>query len=269
MTTLYNAGTLMVASAGNTGTKDAARGAFDQVLFVAGTNNADKLSVTPTAPCIVQLRRVCGHRRPQRRRVSLSIPSKTTSSPGLSGTSFAAPTVAGVAALLLAQNQSYTRDQLAAKLLGTAVNIDGLNPGFAGQLGSGRVDALAALTATLAAPTITEFKVNGVTISEGGATVSSLSTITLTVPRRLNPSSVTANSFELRSDGPDNIFGSGDDNVVSLNLADPYRMGDTTITLGVSGQFTSDHYRFTAKSGTPYLRDPFDGRFNGDVWNEL
>ncbi len=260
MTNAYNAGTLLIASAGNTGTKDAARGAFDQVLFVAGTNNASQISrIEVNGQYSSNYGAYVDISAPSENIITLGQPSNTFTT---SGTSLAAPAVAGVAALLLAQNPSYTRDQLAAKLLGTAVNIDALNPGYEGQLGAGRVDALNALTAALPAPTITDFKVDGLNIQNGG-TVNGISTITLTVPRRLNPASVNANSLELRSDGSDNVFGTGDDQIVPVTLASPYRMGDVEISLSIAGTLTSDHYRFTAKSGSPHLRDPFDMPLGG------
>lgn len=262
MTNAYDAGTLLIASAGNTGAVDPARKAFDQVLFVGGTNNSDKLSrVAIGSPYDSNYGSFVDIMAPSEGIWTLGKPSQSLQ---VSGTSLAAPAVAGTAALLLAQNPSYTRDQLAAKLLGTAVNIDALNPGYDGMLGSGRVDALAALTGTLAEPTITDFKVNGVSIQDG-STVNGISTITLTVPRRLNPESVNSGSFELRSDGPDNLFGTIDDSIVPLSLKNPYRMGDTSIDLTTISQIPGDHYRLVIKNGIDGLRDPFDGLLAGNL----
>jgi subtilisin family serine protease len=58
-----------------------------------------------------------------------------------SGTSFSAPLVSGEAALILAAQMKDAGKDVAA---GT-VNIDSANPGFAGELGSGRIDMLKAL----------------------------------------------------------------------------------------------------------------------------
>ena len=59
-----------------------------------------------------------------------------------SGTSFATPLATAEAALLLEDNpQRRARDIIES----TAINIDSSNPGFAGKLGRGRIDALRAL----------------------------------------------------------------------------------------------------------------------------
>jgi subtilisin family serine protease len=67
----------------------------------------------------------------------------------LSGTSMASPTVAGVAALLKSHHPWFTKTQIDTLLMNHADNINAENPGYAGLLGAGRVNAywsLAALT---------------------------------------------------------------------------------------------------------------------------
>ena len=61
------------------------------------------------------------------------------------GTSMATPFVTGEAALLLSKNHSLTPRQLALLIAGTADSLDVKNPSFAGQLGRGRINVLAAL----------------------------------------------------------------------------------------------------------------------------
>ncbi|MCD8166861.1 MAG: S8 family serine peptidase [Bacteroides sp.] len=69
------------------------------------------------------------------------------------GTSMACPHVAGVAALVIEKHgvgkQGFTATQLEELLLTTAYDIDRYNPEYAGQLGTGCVDAQAALSADL------------------------------------------------------------------------------------------------------------------------
>lgn len=62
-----------------------------------------------------------------------------------SGTSMATPIVSGLAALVWSQHPDWSNRQVMDRIISTAVNIDALNPGFAGQLGAGRVDLFAAL----------------------------------------------------------------------------------------------------------------------------
>jgi hypothetical protein len=59
-----------------------------------------------------------------------------------SGTSFATPLATAEAALLLEDNPRRSARDI---IEGTAINIDDNNPGFAGKLGRGRIDALRAL----------------------------------------------------------------------------------------------------------------------------
>ena len=69
----------------------------------------------------------------------------------VSGTSFAAAQVAGLAGLVRAAWPEATAAQTVARIMDTAVDLDALNPGYAGQLGAGRIDAAAAVGAGLTA----------------------------------------------------------------------------------------------------------------------
>ena len=79
----------------------------------------------------------------------------------LSGTSMAAPFASGVAGLVYSRHLNWSANAVRAQLLHTADAIDALNPGYAGLLGSGRLNALNALTVT-AQP---EFAVTGHTLN--------------------------------------------------------------------------------------------------------
>lgn len=63
----------------------------------------------------------------------------------LSGTSMAAPLVAGCAALLYANNPTFTKAQIENTLFATADSIDYLNPSYAHFMGAGRVNVGAAI----------------------------------------------------------------------------------------------------------------------------
>ena len=61
------------------------------------------------------------------------------------GTSFSSPIVCGAAALIWSANPSLTATQVTQILYASADDIDGVNPSYAGKLGAGRVNLLAAL----------------------------------------------------------------------------------------------------------------------------
>ncbi len=62
------------------------------------------------------------------------------------GTSMASPVAAGVLGLVKSYHPEWTNDQVITQVLGTADDIDTLNPYFINQLGSGRINAFRALT---------------------------------------------------------------------------------------------------------------------------
>jgi subtilisin family serine protease len=62
------------------------------------------------------------------------------------GTSLSSPLVAGAAALVWSIHPEYTAEQIGQQLRISADDISGLNPGYAGKLGSGRLNILRALT---------------------------------------------------------------------------------------------------------------------------
>lgn len=97
-----------------------------------------------------------------------------------SGTSMASPMVAGLAGLMKSLNPNMPNADLINCLLTTAANIDTQNPSFIGQLGSGRIDAEAAMACvatSLNNPPIADFSANFTAISAGGSVVfSNLST---------------------------------------------------------------------------------------------
>ncbi|GAB4132378.1 MAG: hypothetical protein OHK0045_15620 [Raineya sp.] len=65
-----------------------------------------------------------------------------------SGTSFAAPQVAGAVALLRTQFPTLNAIQAMARLIATTDNIDALNPSVAGLIGKGRLNAFRAVSET-------------------------------------------------------------------------------------------------------------------------
>jgi len=66
----------------------------------------------------------------------------------MSGTSMAAPYVCGVAGLVKSQYPGYTWSNIRDQIKATTDNIDALNPSYAGQLGTGRINACRAIGGT-------------------------------------------------------------------------------------------------------------------------
>lgn len=74
------------------------------------------------------------------------------------GTSMACPLVAGLAGLIWSKNSTLTNQQVRDIIENNCNNIDGVNPGYEGKLGKGRINAYKALVAT---PSLCKFKVLG------------------------------------------------------------------------------------------------------------
>lgn len=137
-------GGVVVFAAGNSGTEERFYpAAYSPVIAVASTDRNDLKANSSTYG----------------EWIDLSAPGQsilTTHRNGnyitVSGTSFACPHVSGVAALLASRFPGMTNSQLVDRLLSTTDAIDDVNSGFAGLLGSGRLNAAQALLEDPAAP---------------------------------------------------------------------------------------------------------------------
>ena len=87
----------------------------------------------------------------------------------LDGTSMASPHVAGVAALVWSRNRGLTNEQVRRVVEHTCDNVDGVNPGVAGMLGRGRVNAARAVAA--AVPLVTAFSLRADLTGDGRADI--------------------------------------------------------------------------------------------------
>ncbi len=81
--------------------------------------------------------------------VTIAVGSSPDSCSVSNGTSFSAPMTSGLIGLMLSLNPCLTRDEILYILQESSVNIDGLNPAFADSIGTGRIDAEAALQMVL------------------------------------------------------------------------------------------------------------------------
>ena len=90
----------------------------------------------------------------------------------MSGTSMASPLVAGLLGLMKSANPGLPNQDYVDCLTTTCDNIDGPNPSYVGELGSGRINAVGALNCVVASlnnPPVAEFSANYTTITAGGS----------------------------------------------------------------------------------------------------
>jgi subtilisin family serine protease len=133
-----NLGATIVAAAGNNNTDTPFYpAAYDGVVSVAATDMNDaraffsnyNYSVDVAAPGV---------------EIISTIPNNGYQK--MMGTSMASPIASGVAAMIRMVHPEYTALQVGEHLIATTDNIDSLNPDFVGKLGTGRVNALKAIT---------------------------------------------------------------------------------------------------------------------------
>ena len=169
------------------------------------------------------------------------------------GTSFAAPLVAAAAALVRRQFPSYSAGQVAARLRQTTDNIDALpaNAAWAGRLGTGRLNVLAALTRA----DLTEARVVGSTFAPARAAYAPGETIGLTaaVLNLLTP--VASLTVTLASLSPYLTVQAGSFAAGSLgtlgradNAAAPFRLAVAASGIPLNTRATL-RYRLTAAGG--------------------
>jgi len=139
----YNHDIVLVAAAGNDGVETPTYPAYySTVMAVAATDPNDKRSVWP----------LVGKSSNYGTWIDVCAPGSGIYSTDMSGgysysdgTSLAAPFVTGLAALLKASNGSLTNAMIVNRIKESTDNIDALNPGFEGKLGTGRINAFLAL----------------------------------------------------------------------------------------------------------------------------
>jgi subtilisin family serine protease len=249
---MYDAGVLHFNSAGNNNQLNPPRQIFDQSLFVASTNSSDVRSgssnygigIDVAAPGVGILSTILENGY------------------GLkSGTSMSTPNAAGAAALIWGVQPTWNRYQVAAQLLYFTDNIDAQNPGFAGLLGTGRVNAYKSLTNTLPPPKIR--------FIEGLPDVGSISanwnvnSLTVGFNQVMDPATVNhSNHFLIRESGGDGIFGTADDQIFSLSANRVYQVGTNQLLFSIDrGNLPPGDYRLEISSE---LKNPFGTRLDGN-----
>ncbi len=135
----WNQGAILVAAAGNSGTDGNPifyPAAYNNVISVANTQSNDTKASSSEYGTWVDV---------SAPGTSIGSCNATTGYTSLSGTSMASPMVAGLLGLMMSHTPALPRTQLINCLLSSADNIDAQNPNFIGQIGSGRINAHAAM----------------------------------------------------------------------------------------------------------------------------
>jgi hypothetical protein len=152
-----------------------------------------------------------------------------------------------------------------AQLLATADSIDALNtPSLAGLLGSGRANSFKGINNTIAPPRVKSLV--GLP-AEGATTLTKPASFTLDVRSVFDPATVNAGTFEMRGDGIDGAFGTGDDVLIPMTLvfggdnAPDYKVGTNRLFFTIPGPMGSDTYRFSMLATA---RDPFGQAIDGN-----
>lgn len=174
----YNKGCVLVAAAGNDGTETKSYpAAFNNVIAVGSTNSTDKKSSFSQYGSWVNVMAPGGFLSFQSYEEGVVNVLSTTYNvyyalkttfgnanfafatsryDGMQGTSMAAPIVAGLAGLIKSAKPTLTAAEITNCILSTADNINSVNNPYIGKIGTGRINAKAALECAVGTTTTPE-----------------------------------------------------------------------------------------------------------------
>jgi len=245
---VHTKGAIWLNSAGNSNVANPPRLTIEKALFVANTNLDDTRFASSNFGDGIDL---------SAPGVSVQSTVPNNAYQNGTGTSFSTAIASGVTALVWAAHPTWTRDQVAAQVVGMVDSIGTQNPTLIGQLGTGRVNALQGVTGTLAAP-----KLRGLKGIAANATLASApSTLTLNLFNILDGATVTPGAFALKFAGADTFFGTADDAIIPLTLTSTYFYGTNQLIFTLPAGLANGPYRFTAKST---ITDPFGQALDGN-----
>lgn len=241
---VYAKGVLQLNSAGNNNKKDPPRQVFTQMVLVCSTESiSSKADVRSSFSNYGLGVDVCSPGSD----ILSTLPNDTYGR--MSGTSMATPNAAGTAALIWSRHPNWTRDQVAAQLVGTTDNIDGKNATYKGLLGSGRVNSNRAVTETLAPPTVA-----------GLADLDATGTLAVNDKVRVALKRVFDGTTVMDPAAWDLTDANG--KAVDFTVSGSYRIGSNDVTLTPKKALSAGSYRLVAKASQ--LRDPFGLALDGN-----
>jgi len=234
----YGKGCTLVAAAGNEDTSNPCYPAAynDYVIAVAATDSNDKRSVwgADLASNYGSYIDVCAPGSG----IWSTWPSNNYRSKD--GTSMATPFVSALLSMLSAISPGSTQTQLRIRLQDSCDNIDALNPGFAGQLGHGRINAAKTLgspTAQITSPALQSF-ISGTVNIVGSAFGTNFNSYTLSIGSGSSPAAYETLTVKTTAVAADTLFtlntAAYPDGAYTLKLAvqttDPYTSEAATVT---------------------------------------
>jgi hypothetical protein len=270
MTEIYDNGTFAVAAAGNgntCGTPDALvyPAAYAHVFSVTSIGQADNHEQTAGDPNTTHQ---------HNNMVDLSAPGYDVAIAPMSGwylassgTSYAAPFVTGTIALMLTANPCLTNNDIETILKNSSNNIDFLNPGYAGKIGAGRLNAANAVSMAQS------FTNHGIfNASVVGLCQSSTASITLNPSQLQGPFNVSwSNGMTgLQNDGLasgtytlslTDAHGCTADTNILINTATPLQLNATLTHVQCFGQ-SNGAIDVTITQGTPNYNYSWDNGAN-------
>ena len=153
ITTAVSQNIVVVAGAGNDNSSSPFYpAAYENVIAVAGTDQDDLKTISSNYGTWVDVS------APGQDILSTTLGDYSSDS----GTSYAAPFVSGAAGLLLSMHPEWTPAMVRGQFAHTSDNIESLNPGYEGLLGSGRLNATLALQPSQPILTYQSYSGNGV-----------------------------------------------------------------------------------------------------------
>lgn len=227
----WNAGTILVAAAGNSGT--------NQQFYPAAYNNV--ISVASTTPTDAK-----SNFSQYGTWIDISAPGSnirstyaTSAYASISGTSMASPHVAGLLGLLKSAAPNATNTDLINCLYSGANNIDAQNGGFIGQLGAGRINAYNSMQCAILFAVQLDAAI--VDILQPGTTVCGNSFVPQVVLRNFGGSTLNSVTINYNWNGTPGTF----------NWTGSLPTGQTTTVTLPNQVAANGSYTFVASSSNP------------------